>query len=175
MSWLQPAGRSPGDGKTKALILPQGDEFPRTGIRHCLPFVPGAAWICSLGSEFLRQLPKHSRAQCPQHCLISLENANPAMSLFGTDLQAGSWSVPEVHFQELISHYSKQYLCCGVASAFSNNFDTLDKRISIIINQNTMDFTGYCFNSGMQPFLCLLSPAHWLQLYNTGTEHSSSA
>lgn len=98
-----------------------------------------------------------------------------ATCLFGTDLQAVSLSVPEVNFQELLSHYSEQYLRCGVASVFSNHFDTLDKRISIIINQNTMDFTGYCFNSGIQAFLCLLSAAHKLQLYNTGTEHSSSA
>lgn len=56
------------------------------------------------------------------------------MCLFGTDLQAVR-SVPEVNFRELISHYSEQYLCCGVASVFSNHFDTLDKRISIIINQ----------------------------------------
>lgn len=42
MSRLQPAGRSTGDGKAKALIQPQRDESPRKGIRHCLPFVLGS-------------------------------------------------------------------------------------------------------------------------------------
>lgn len=160
---------------------PKEMRSPGEGSGTGCPVYPGAeeaAWICSLGSGFLSPctqswntagLSSLSIASWPWH----LENANAAMCLFGTDLQAVSWSVPEVNFQELISYYSQQYLCCGVASVFSNHFDTLDKRISIIINQIQWISLGTALIQACSLFSAC--SAHWLQLYNTGTEHRSSA